>query len=193
MWRKVGLITLVVIVLAIVAAIIYQQSSGKGGFKFSIGKPKKAEVKEPNFEAARTGDLVITVEATGATEPISDIEIKSEATGRITEFMVQEGDAVKAGDVICKLDQSTQILQVRDGELGVESARIAYEEAKAGASASQRSSLASSVENAETSLKSAQVQLEVVQPTTPGSSRCTTKGYATDQELDNARQACQRC
>lgn len=189
MWRKVGLVALIVIVLAVVGAIIYQQSSGKGGFKFNIGKAKKVEEKEPNFEAVRTGDLVITVEATGATEPISDIEIKSEATGRITEFMVQEGDTVKTGDVICKLDQSTQVLLVRDGELGVERARIAYEEAKAGATTSQRSSLVSSVDNAEASWTSAQTQLETAKSTFARVEYLHGKGYATDQELDNARQS----
>lgn len=188
MWRKAGIIALVIIVLAVVAAIIYQQSSGKGGFKFNIGKPKKVEKKEPNFEAVRQGDLVITVEATGATEPISDIEIKSEATGRITEFMVQEGDSVQKGDVICRLDQSNQILLVRDGELGVERARIAYEEAKAGATASQRSNLTSSVESAEASLKNAQAQLDAANATYSRIQYLHGKGYATDQELDNARQ-----
>jgi RND family efflux transporter MFP subunit len=189
MWRKAGIIALVVIVLAVVAAIIYQQSSGKGGFKFSIGKPKKTEDKEPNFEAARTGDLVITVEATGATEPISDIAVMSEATGRITEFMVQEGDAVKTGDVICKLDQSNQVLLVRDGELGVERSRIAYEEAKAGSSTSQRSSLASSVDNAQTALANAQTQLDTANSAYSRVEYIHTKGYATDQELDNARES----
>lgn len=188
MWRKVGLVALVVIVLAIIAAIIYQQSSGKGGFKLNFNKPKKAEEKEPNFEAARLGDLVITVEATGNTEPISDIEIKSEATGRITEFMVQEGDAVKTGDVICKLDQSTQILLVRDGELGVQRAKVAYEEAKAGSTASQRSSLASAVDSAQASLDNALAQLDTAQATYNRVEYLHGKGYATDQELDNARQ-----
>ena len=188
MWRKAGIIALILILLAVAAGIIYQQSSGKGGFKFSTGKPKKTEKKEPNFEAVRQGDLVITVEATGATEPISDIAVMSEATGRITEFMVQEGDSVKKGDVICKLDQSNQVLLVRDGELGVERARIAYEEAKAGASASQRSSLASTVENAQTSLKSAQTQLDIANATYSRIEYLHGKGYATDQELDNARQ-----
>jgi HlyD family secretion protein len=188
MWRKVGIIALVLIVLAIVGAIIYQQASGKGGFKFKMGKPKTEEKKEPNFEAARKGDLTITVEATGATEPISDIEIKSEATGRITEFLVQEGDTVKKGDVICKLDQSTQVLQVRDGELNVERARIAFEEAKAGSSTSQRSTLTSAVDNAETALANAQTQFETAKASYGRVEQMHTKGFATDQELDNARE-----
>ena len=189
MWRKVGLVVIVVVVLGVIGAVIYMQSTGKGGFKLHAGKPKTTEEKKPNFEAVRKGDLVITVEATGSTEPISDIEVKSEATGRITEFTVQEGDEIKTGDVICKLDQSNQVLLVQETELSVRSAHVAYEEAKAGSSASQRSALATGVETAKTSLKNAEQQLATAQAAFARVETLHAKGYATDQELDNARQS----
>ena len=57
------------------------------GFSFAV-KKKAVKSAEPNFEPVRRGDLTITVEATGTTEPISNIDVKSEATGRITAFLV---------------------------------------------------------------------------------------------------------
>jgi macrolide-specific efflux system membrane fusion protein len=196
MWRKVGLAVLVVAVLALIAGVIYQQVKGGAAFSFHIGAPKgksskKSEKKEPepNFEEARRGDLKLVVEATGATEPISSIEVKAEATGRITEFVVKEGDKVKAGDVLCKLDQSTQQLLVQADELNVKKAYLAYQEAKAGQSSSSRSSLESAVANAKSSLASAKTTYENAQAALARVEELHKKGYATDQELDNAKSA----
>src|SRR5438034_9118666 len=112
MGRRIGCIVLLVIALGVVGLIIYKQkSSGKGGGGFSFAVKKKAvKSAEPNFEPVRRGDLTITVEATGTTEPISNIDVKSEATGRITELYVKEGSRLKRGHTIAKLDQSKQEL-----------------------------------------------------------------------------------
>ena len=191
MLRKVGLIVFVVIVVAVVAGIVWVNVRGGNGniFKSTKVAKSKDEKKEPNFEAARKGDLAITVEATGNTEPVSDIEVKSEATGRIIEIYVEEGDHIKKGDLICKLDQSTQQLVVQANKLVADRARVAYDEAKRGQSPSSRSTLVTSVENARSSVKAAESQLSTTQATYDRIKELHVKGYATDQELDNAQQA----
>src|SRR5688500_7848508 len=138
MWRRIGCIALIVIALGLVGLIVYKQTSGEGGLKVSSKKKKKGEDDQPLFEPARRGDLTITVEATGTTEPISDIEVKSEATGRIIELRVREGTQLVKGDVIARLDQSNQKLVVKQQRIAVERAELAYREAKSGSSTTQR-------------------------------------------------------
>jgi len=189
MWRRIGCIALIVIVLAVAALIAYKQTTGGGWKNFAVGKSKKDEkAKESNYEAVRRGDLKITVEATGETEPVTDIEVKSEATGKIIDFAVKEGDHVKKGDVICTLDQTTQKLIVQQQDIAVRRAELGYQQAKTVGSSSQRSQLASSVTSAEASVSSAQESYDTAQSTYSRIEAMHTKGYATDQELENARQ-----
>lgn len=190
MWRKVGCVGLIVVVVAVIAAIIYQQTSGEGGISFGAGRTAKDKDKDekPIFEAARLDDLRIIVEATGSTEAITDIEVKSEATGRITEFYVEEGDTVQQGDLICRLDQSNQLLVVEAMEIRLQQARLAYDEARQATSVTAASAYQSAVDSAEANLSSAAEALENARTSFERIEEVHGKGYATDQELDTARQ-----
>jgi len=190
MWRKVGCVGLIVIVVAIIAGIVYQQTRGDGGFSFGGGgKKDRGEDEKPIFEAARLDELTITVEATGSTEAITDIEVKSEATGRITEFYVEEGDVVAQGDLICRLDQSNQKLVVQAREIQLEQASLTYDEARQATSVTSASAYESALSSAKANLDSAEEALENAQVTYDRIAEVHAKGYATDQELDNARQS----
>jgi HlyD family secretion protein len=189
MWRRIGCIALIVIVLGVTGIVIWRQRSGEG-FKFSAGAGKKDDPdKKPNFEPARRGDLSITVEATGTTEPVSDIEVKSEATGRIVEFTVEEGDRVAKGDVIARLDQSNQVLVVKQQRIQVERAKLAYQEAKNASSNTQRSGLETAVVQAQSSVTAAEQALEQRRAELARYEELTTRGYVTTQELETAQLA----
>lgn len=49
-------------------------------------------------------DIVVDASATGAVEPINVVEVKSKASGQITEMPVETGTLVKPGDLIVQLD-----------------------------------------------------------------------------------------
>nr|MDQ3024642.1 efflux RND transporter periplasmic adaptor subunit [bacterium] len=195
MWRRIGCIALIVVALVLVGLIVYKQSTGKGGFSVSSKKKKGKADDGPMFEAAHRGDLTITVEATGTTEPISDIEIKSEATGRIIELFVKEGSKLKKGDTIARLDQTSQRLLVKQQRISVERARLTYDEARSSSSTSQRSGLQAGVTAAQTAVDSADSALENAQQNESKAradferiAELHVKGYATDQELSEAQQ-----
>jgi HlyD family secretion protein len=195
MWRRIGCIALIVIALGLIGLIIYKQSTGEGGFSVARKKKKGAD-EEPLFEAARKGELTITVEATGTTEPVSDIEIKSEATGRIVELFVKEGSALKKGDMIARLDQSNQKLVVKQQRIAVEQAELAYKEARSAGSTTQRSGLEAGVKaaeaavsNAQSAVDNARQNLVKAQADYDRIAELHGKGYATDLELSNSQQA----
>jgi RND family efflux transporter MFP subunit len=199
MWRRIGCVVLIVIALGLVGLIAWKQTHGGGGFKVSVGKGKKKkggkDDEGPLFEAARKGDLTITVEATGNTEPISDIEVKSEATGRIVELFVKEGAHLKKGDMIARLDQSNQQLVVKQQRIAVNASLVAYNQARNGSSITQKSGLESGVQtaqagvsSAQSSLDNAQQNLDKAQDDYGRMADLHEKGYATDLELSNAQQ-----
>ncbi|MCI0547659.1 MAG: biotin/lipoyl-binding protein, partial [Candidatus Rokubacteria bacterium] len=82
-------------------------------------QPARTEVR---IENAAVRDLIETVSAPGEIEPLTRIEISAEVASRIEELPVQEGDEVRRGDVIVRLDdrilsaalQSAEAM--RDGE-----------------------------------------------------------------------------
>jgi HlyD family secretion protein len=56
---------------------------------------------------AERGDLVVSITATGVVEPIERVEVKSKASGEIITLPIEEGDVVKKGDLIARLDRTT--------------------------------------------------------------------------------------
>lgn len=82
----------VVLVVLVVAGIVYAKSTGT-----KIDESKIAKVDQ--------GDLAKSVVATGKITPITQIEIKSKASGIVKNLMVDAGDTVKAGQVLCELDK----------------------------------------------------------------------------------------
>ncbi len=186
MWRKIGCAALVVLVIAAIVAIVIKQQSGDDGGWFKTSKGKKDEDQKSFFEPVRRGNLDITVEATGSTEPITDIDVKSEATGRITEFYVDEGDKVAVGDLICKLDQSNQLLVVQQREIAVKQAKLAYNESKTATSASRSSSLGTALEAAEVRLSNAKDTLEKERSAFGRIQGMYDKGFASKQEIESA-------
>lgn len=56
---------------------------------------------------ARRGDMVVSISATGRIDPIEKVEVKSKASGEIIELPIEEGDIVKRGDLIARLDRRT--------------------------------------------------------------------------------------
>ncbi|MDP4796217.1 MAG: efflux RND transporter periplasmic adaptor subunit [Rhodospirillales bacterium] len=79
------------------------------------GKPKERAV---GVELATAGyrDLDVVIEAVGSTRARRTVEITPLATGRVTEVKFRAGQAVKAGDVLLKLDDEIQRADLIEAE-----------------------------------------------------------------------------
>lgn len=84
-------------VVIIIAGGVYLYRSGQSG----EAAENHLEYKE--FTVTR-GTFQTDVSASGVVTPIDRVEIKSKASGRIDELPIEEGDFVKKGQLICKLD-----------------------------------------------------------------------------------------
>ena len=56
------------------------------------------------FVAAETRDLDVVAEAAGLVEPIRVVEVKSKASGEVTEIHVETGDEIPAGTLLAGID-----------------------------------------------------------------------------------------
>src|SRR5262245_29097688 len=66
----------------------------------------KLPPKEVVVEPPTRGEIVQTITAPGLVEPVDEAEIASQIVGRVIEVRVEEGDAVKKGDLLVKLDET---------------------------------------------------------------------------------------
>ena len=85
------------------------------------------------FETAEVeqGDLTVTVTATGAVQPVNQVDVGSELSGTIEAVFVDFNDQVKRGQMLARLDTERLEAQVIEARASLESARAKQEEAKA--------------------------------------------------------------
>ena len=83
---------------------------------------------------AANQEVSTTLDISGILVPVQRADISSQIAGKVTSLGFQDGDAVKAGDVLMQLDTQTLNAQLAQAEAGLQSA-----EAAAGTAANQAS------------------------------------------------------
>jgi HlyD family secretion protein len=84
-------------------------------------------------QAARRGDLTVTISATGNLQPTNQVEVGSEQSGLVTRVFVDNNDRVTAGQPLARLDTSRlqdTIVQAQAG-LAAAQAQVATAQASA--------------------------------------------------------------
>src|SRR4051812_4041362 len=84
-WWIVGLVAVIIVI------IILKNSSGNAVTKVST-------------ESAKRRTIIETVSANGKIQPEVEVKISSDVSGEIVELYVKEGDPVKKGDLLCKIN-----------------------------------------------------------------------------------------
>ncbi len=107
---------------SIILVLVSIQGCGNGGHD-SEGGPefKKIPVKRGVFQ--------ISVSANGEVKPIDRVEMKSKASGMIMELPIEEGDFVRKGDLIARLDQKDELAAVNQAQADVDIARAELKQA----------------------------------------------------------------
>lgn len=78
---------------------------------------------------AKESELLTTSGTISATE----VSVAAEVAGKVTAVLVQEGQKVKLGDAVVKLDTAALELQVKQGQAGLQAAEARLAESKTGA------------------------------------------------------------
>ncbi len=96
-WLWIGVI---VVILAVVGGVVYAATSGS------------TKIDASQIAKAERGDIARSVVATGKVQPITKVEVKSKASGIVTELKTDINDQVKRGQVLAQLDQVEILAQV---------------------------------------------------------------------------------
>jgi HlyD family secretion protein len=113
-------------VLLIIMAVAIKGCSGEDALKVSTEKA-----------ARRT--IIETVSANGKIQPEVEVKISSDVSGEIVELFVKEGDAVKKGDLLCRINpliyesnSSRMSATLSQAKANLSNARARLEQTKAG-------------------------------------------------------------
>jgi RND family efflux transporter MFP subunit len=104
-----------------------------GWFGYQSNKSKNT--MEISTEDVSRGDLLQTVSATGAVQSAKEIELNFNAQGKITFLPIKEGETVKAGQILARLDAGSVEAQIRQLRAEVDAASAELARVRAGASA----------------------------------------------------------
>jgi HlyD family secretion protein len=91
----------VVAVLLVVGTIFVVGAAPEGLMDIFMPKPTRTEIRT---DPAQRRPLIETVSAPGGIEPLTMVEISAEVAARVEQLPLREGDPVRRGDVIVKLD-----------------------------------------------------------------------------------------
>ncbi len=109
-----------VIVVALVV-VYFVNSKGSDGLE--------GQIKYKEFTVQR-GTFQVTVSASGVVKPIDRIEIKSKASGQIEDLPVEQGDVVRKGDLIARLDQKDERAAVAQAQADLDIAQAELNQAQ---------------------------------------------------------------
>ena len=117
-----------------------------------------ASTVQYTFGRVKKGDLVVSVSGSGQVSTLSKVSIKPNTTGQtqtlgqIISVKVQNGDSVKAGQVVAILDGKNALQTYNQAKASVTSAQASYDKLVNGLTASDALSLNNAVISAQTSL-----------------------------------------
>lgn len=90
----------------ILIAVILIVAAGGAYFIFGFGKTNQTALAVTTKPVLPTrGDLRVTITSTGKVEPVKTVDVKSKASGEITEINHEEGEYVNAGDLLITIDK----------------------------------------------------------------------------------------
>ncbi len=121
--RRVLRIIITVILLAILVSvgILYAQ------FQNAQAEAQNAAVKvEDETVVART-DLTVTVNATGAITPFQQLPLAFDFNAPVKEILAKEGQFVKKGDILARLDAPDLENAVANAQLGLAAQQASYD------------------------------------------------------------------
>lgn len=121
-FSKGKLITGIVIIAVIAAISVFLASSKNSGTEEGSIKFKEVKVARGTFE--------ILVSANGIVKPIDRLEIKSKASGEIVDLPVEEGDHIRKGDLIARLDQKDERAAVAQAQADMDIAKAELNQAQ---------------------------------------------------------------
>lgn len=107
-------------VVALFAILVFNSNRPSG----DVGQPESIIEESVDVELR---DITVTVSATGALQPARQIGLSFEFVSPVSEILVQEGEAVSAGQVLAKLDAGNLQNAVTNAQIALAAQQVAYD------------------------------------------------------------------
>lgn len=111
------------IVLSIVLVLVIL--GGLGALNAQRGASARSQQAEKDIVKVERGEVSLRVIETGTVDAVRAVEIRSRASGRLAQLMVDEGDEVGAGELVAVIDPQETQLRVNQDLAQVRGARSA--------------------------------------------------------------------
>jgi HlyD family secretion protein len=157
-WLLIGLIALVAILMA---AAYFKSKNKPKGIEVEMGKVESKTIYE-------------TVTASGKVYPEQEIKISSDVSGEIVELYVKEGDSVRAGQILLRIDPESYVSAVERGKASVNS------------SMSQRSASMAQIETAKQQVEQIRANLENAKTIHKRNEQLKKEGVISEVEYDQS-------
>jgi HlyD family secretion protein len=145
-----------------------------GGTLIFFGGKSKPKGDKVQTEKVTRRTINETVSASGKVFPEVEVKISSDVSGEIVELLVREGDTIKKGQLLCRINPEAYLSTVERGEAGVNSAK------------SQAAQSQVQVESARFRRDQAKAQLENTRNTFNRQKNLLSEGLISSAELENA-------
>ena len=96
-----------------------------------IGKNRKRGELEVNVGEIQNRTIISTVSANGKIRPEAEVKISADVSGEIKELYVQEGDTVKEGQLLLKINPDLYITARDRAQAGLSSSKSNYKTSEA--------------------------------------------------------------
>jgi HlyD family secretion protein len=121
--KKKTLIILIVTVVVLLVVLIGGKKAGWFG--------KDSNVREVEFSKIEPIDIIETVAATGKIQPEVEVMLSSEVSGEIIELPIKEGQQVKKGDLLVKINPDLIQAAVSQSVAGLQNVKAQLSQAEA--------------------------------------------------------------
>ncbi len=145
------------------------------------GGESEARSGQARAEAVRKAPFVVRVQESGRLEALIAVEVKSNVEGEILTLNVEDGDSVKAGDLLIEIDPKQVDEQVNQAAANYEASLAQLERAKEQTSVTRRR-LDAELQQAIENVRSAQAGLESSKQSTIREVAQTETGISTSED-----------
>lgn len=118
--RSLKILGIIIAVLIVVLVIGSNKGWFNGGAKITV-----------NAEAVQKRTIVETVTASGKIYPVTQVSISAEISGEIVDLPVKEGDKVKEGDLLMRINPDLYESQVEQAQAGLDNTKAQLATARA--------------------------------------------------------------
>jgi HlyD family secretion protein len=112
---------------------------GAGAVFATTAANRGEKATEVRIEAVEARDLVASVTASGQVQPRTKVDVAADISGRIVRLAVKEGQMVRRGDFLLRIDPEQYEAAVQRAEAGLSSAKAQAAQARANFLQAQRS------------------------------------------------------